>query len=155
MAGYITEVKRHLNKPDQSFRCEVLSREEGHLVLRYVSDREGRVGGEVFPSGSTTVAHYWEGRGYVGWRMHGPDGTLRGHLFHFCRDVRIGPDSVEYLDLLLDLWVSADGGLTVLDEDELADCVTEGRVSPGDLAWIASERQGLTERLGSVLTEMA
>lgn len=153
MADSITETKRHLNKPDESYRCEVLSREPGHLVLRYVSDRTGRIGEEVFPPGSVTYAHYWGGRGYVAWKMHGPDGHLKGHVFHICRDVRISKDTVDYQDLLLDLWVSPDGRVTVLDEDEVLACREEGSLSQGDLDWIEARRREVVDNLSRLIAE--
>lgn len=155
MPEYIIEIKRHLNKPDQSFRCEVLRRDPDHLTLRYVSDRPGRVGEEVFAPGSVTYAHYWAGRGYVAWRMHGPDGQLRGHVFHICRDVRIGLETVDYLDMLLDLWVSPGGKVTALDEDEVLDCAAQGLLNGQDLAWIEAQRERVLEHLGTILVEIA
>ncbi len=155
MAEYITEIKRHINKPDQTFRCEVLAREPGHLVLRYVSDRTGRIGEVTFAPGSTTYAHYWERRGYVAWRMHDPDGRLRGHVFHVCRDVRIGSDTVDYRDLLLDIWAEPDGGVVVLDEDEVRDCAARGLIGPEDLAWIEGRRREIVASLGTIIREMA
>jgi hypothetical protein len=155
MAEYITEIKRHVNKPDQTFRCEVLAREPGHLVLRYVSDRTGRIGDVTFPPGSTTYAHYWDGRGYVAWRMHGPDGRLKGHVFHVCRDVRIGPETVDYRDMLLDIWAEPDGRVVVLDEDEVRDCAARGLIGPEDLTWIEARRRDIVEGLGEIIREMA
>lgn len=155
MAEYITEIKRHINKPDQTFRCEVLAREPGHLVLRYVSDRAGRIGDETFAPGSTTYAHYWERRGYVAWRMHDPDGRLRGHVFHVCRDVRIGPDTVDYRDLLLDIWAEPDGRVVILDEDEVRDCAASGLIGPEDLAWIEDRKRDLVENLAEIVQEIA
>lgn len=154
MPETITEYKRHLNKPDQSYVCEVLTREPGHVVLRYVSDREGRIGEAVFPPGSTTVAHYWTGRGFVAWRMHGPDGRLIGHVFHICRDVKIEQGRVDYLDLLLDLWVSPEGEVRILDEDEVAACRDRGVLCKADLEWIELQRRQVIERLPNLLREV-
>ncbi|MBI2950466.1 DUF402 domain-containing protein [bacterium] len=154
MAEYVTEIKRHINKPDQTFRCEALARGPGHLVLRYVSDRTGRIGDVTFAPGSTTYAHYWEGRGYVAWRMHDPDGRLRGHVFHICRDVRIGAGVVDYRDMLLDIWVGADGGVIVLDEEEVRECAEKGLVSREDVAWIEGQRREVLARLEEIVQEI-
>ena len=47
------------------------------------------------------------------------DGKLKGWYCNIGRPAIIADDFVSYVDLALDLWVSADGTQTVLDEDEL------------------------------------
>lgn len=47
------------------------------------------------------------------------DGRLKGWYCNITKPAVIEDGSVSYVDLALDLWVSADGKQTVLDEDEL------------------------------------
>ncbi len=47
------------------------------------------------------------------------DGKLKGWYCNITKPAVIGDGSVSYVDLALDLWVSANGKQTVLDEDEL------------------------------------
>ncbi len=47
------------------------------------------------------------------------DGKLKGWYCNITKPAIIEDDSVSYVDLALDLWVSANGKQTVLDEDEL------------------------------------
>ncbi len=47
------------------------------------------------------------------------DGKFKGSYCNLCKPAVIEDDFVSYVDLALDLWVSADGKQTVLDEDEL------------------------------------
>ena len=47
------------------------------------------------------------------------DGKLKGWYCNITKPAVIEDGSVSYVDLALDLWVSADGRQTVLDEDEL------------------------------------
>ncbi len=49
------------------------------------------------------------------------DGKLKGWYCNIGKPAMIGKDFISYVDLALDLWVSADGKQTVLDEDELAE----------------------------------
>lgn len=49
------------------------------------------------------------------------DGSLKGWYCNITKPALIEADSVSYVDLALDLWVSADGSSKVLDEDELDD----------------------------------
>ena len=99
----------------------------------------------TFEVESTTYAYYKTGAGYVLWKMFGPDNTLKGHLFHVCRDQRVEEDRVEYLDLLLDLWLDTDGHMTILDRDEVEACAASGVIGEQDLAWIARQEQEITE----------
>ncbi len=46
------------------------------------------------------------------------DDRLKGWYCNIGRPARITDEAVSYVDLALDLWVSADGKQTVLDEDE-------------------------------------
>lgn len=47
------------------------------------------------------------------------DGKLKGWYCNITKPAVVEDGSVSYVDLALDLWVSADGKRTVLDEDEL------------------------------------
>ena len=47
------------------------------------------------------------------------DGKLKGWYCNIAKPAEITEDEVSYSDLILDLWVSADGKQTILDEDEL------------------------------------
>jgi hypothetical protein len=136
----IEEIKVHKNKETQRFRCRLLHREADYLVLSYHADKPGRVQDIIIPPGATTIAHYWAGRGYVLWRMYGPDRALIGTLFHICRDVTITKTSVQYLDLIVDIWISANGELRVLDKDELEECRQKGLVSGEERQWIEEQK---------------
>ena len=48
------------------------------------------------------------------------DGKLKGWYCNVGQPAVLTEDAVSYVDLALDLWVSADGKQTVLDEDEFA-----------------------------------
>ena len=137
----IEEIKIHKNKETQRFLCNVLHREAGYLVLSYRAEQPGRLHNIVIPGGSTTIAHYWAERGYVLWLMYGPDSSLIGTLFHICRDVTITETAVQYLDLIIDIWIPAHGAPRVLDEDELEECTQQGLVSNEESKWIEEQQE--------------
>lgn len=149
----ILEIKRHLNKPDESYPCDLLLRGQDYVVLKYVSDRPGRVGGVIIEAGSTTHAYYRAGQGYIVWKIGGPDGQLKGYLFHICKDLQVDEKRVEYLDMLLDLWIDPDGQLTVLDQDEVEACATKGVIGKEDLAWITSQELEITGNLSPIIAD--
>ncbi len=149
----ILEIKRHLNKPDESYLCDLFRQGNGYVVLKYVNESPGRVGAVSFDIGSTTYAYYRTGGGYVLWKMCGPDGQLKGYLFHICREQKVWEERVEYLDLLLDLWIDPDGRMTVLDREEVEMCAAQGVIGERDLAWIARQEQEITENVGQIISE--
>jgi len=124
------ETKRHINKPTQTYSCELIKHGQGWVLLRYVSQKAWNVVDTHLPKGSCTWAFYEEGASSVIWRMVNPKGQLLGHLFHICSDIRVESSGVDYLDLLLDVWIDAQGDAHLLDEDELAECVANQKISP-------------------------
>jgi hypothetical protein len=133
-----TEIKRHINKPDERYECDLIHLEPDRAVLRYISDRtfaSTRLG-VTFPPGCITIALYWHDRPYVFWGIFTPAGELLGHLVHICRDVEISGGTVSYLDMLLDLWFYPDGRHVVLDENEVAECLQSGLLAENDAAFI-------------------
>ena len=145
------EVKRHPDKPDAVFICELIVRTGDRVALKYVNARPGRVGDTVIRTGSVTYGYYRQGAGYVLWKMCDPEGRLLGHLFHVCRDVEVGDRCVSYVDLLLDLWFDPEGRLTVLDRDELTSCERRNLVSGRDMEWIARQEREIVAGVEGIL----
>ena len=140
MANIIREYKRHYNKLDQVFECDRIHLDSSLAVLRYVTDREYRVAGQVTETGSTTLAVYEQGNRTVFWKMLRPDGSFQGYLVHLCEPIEIRPGSVSYRDLMLDVWMGQDGELELLDEDDLRDALAAGQISTEAAAVIQRNR---------------
>jgi hypothetical protein len=139
-AHMVQERKRHLQKPDEFYWCTEVHREPGYLVLRYDVTEDSHLGQTPIPAGSVTFAHYRAGEPYVLWEMLGPDRALIGYCYHLSRPPEIARDHVEYVDLLLDLWFDAEGRLTVLDDDELAEAVAAGQVTVAEAVQVRAEQ---------------
>jgi hypothetical protein len=137
----IEEIKRHKNKPEQRFLCDLALRDQDHIVLVYHAASAGRIADIDIAPGSTTIAHYWQDGGYVLWRMFAADRTLIGSLFHICAHTDIQGTSVSYDDLMVDIWITPQGIARVLDEDELADAVKAGLVTDDEQVWIDKQKQ--------------
>jgi len=148
------EIKRHKNKPEQRFHCELLHRESGYAVLRYVAEKSGQIADISIVPGSTTVAHYWQDRPYVAWRMFDFNKSLIGTLFHICTNVCIREDHLTYDDLLLDIWIMPDGKIRVLDEDELQTCIAAGRISAFELNTIQRAHKHITGRHDEIISAL-
>ena len=107
-------------------------------MLRYVSESafaSTRLGG-TFPPGCITLALCEEGKSRVFRAIYSPDAELLGYFAHICREVAISDDEVDYLDLLLDIWFYPDGRHIILDEDEVAECHADGRLTDADTTYI-------------------
>jgi predicted RNA-binding protein associated with RNAse of E/G family len=140
----IQEVKRNLDKPDQTFLCRLLHREMGYVVLDYTTDRPYAAGETIIPSGSRTIGHYWAGAGYILWEMFGSEGSLLGYYIHFCRGPIVEDTLVEYTDLILDLWVDPDGTETLLDEDDLRKALRSGVITHEECGMVQRRRAEVT-----------
>lgn len=148
------ELKRHLNKPDEEYMCDLVARGADWVVLSYVSRRPWQVADTHLPSGSQTLAFYQTGVARVLWHMCAPSGELKGHLFHVCRDVCVKENGVCYLDLLLDIWIDSAGGVAVLDREEVDACHEAGQLSEADLQLIATEEKRIVAHWPELVREM-
>lgn len=137
----ILEVKRHLDGRHEVFTCQALAMTTERAIVRFVNPQP--VGtdpspgsGLALPAGTATTAFFWRRRHYNLYRFLAPDGRLLGHRFDVVDDVRLGRGRIEYLDLLLDVRMDADGRLWVEDEDEVAEYAARGLLTPQQVALI-------------------
>jgi len=151
--GTIQELKRHKNKPDERFSCTLLAYGADHTVLWYRAPTPGAVRNILLPAGTSTIAHYWNDRAYVLWRMFYPCGAQAGTLLHICCEVCMTPEQISYLDLIVDIWIAPSGAVQVLDEDELEYCVATGIVSGCEQTWIMDQKQMLLATHAHIIAE--
>ncbi len=150
----ITEVKRHLDGRVERFDCLLVTRRPQLIVVRFDHRRTRRAGGLLIPAGSRSYGFFWRRRGYVLYRIVGPDGSLIAHRFDVVEDVRLG-DAVSYTDLLLDVWIDPEGRVWVEDEEEVAEHGRHGLLSPAQRARIERTQALLLRRHGSIGREAA
>ena len=76
----------------------------------------------VFKTGDRFVEYYYSDRWYNIFEIcDRDDGHVKGWYCNIGMPAEIEDGVVSYVDLALDLWVSADGEQIVLDEDEFAE----------------------------------
>ncbi|HLO15771.1 MAG TPA: DUF402 domain-containing protein [Anaerolineales bacterium] len=98
----------------------LLNRDEHSVTLEALFDRADMPFMDVvFKTGDRFVETYYTDRWYNIFviRDH-EDGNIKGWYCNIGKPAVIEDGVVSYVDLALDLWVSADGKQTVLDEDE-------------------------------------
>jgi predicted RNA-binding protein associated with RNAse of E/G family len=113
----ILEVKRRLDGTVRTYPCEAAEIADDHAVLLYRLPGQGRVAGLTLPAGTLTVAYYWAGRPYNVYHWIAPSGETLAHYFNLSGPVNIGPERLEWEDLEVDVLVTPDGRVQILDED--------------------------------------
>jgi uncharacterized protein len=98
----------------------MLRRDEHSVVLEALFDRlDMPFMDVVFKTGDRFVEYYYTDRWYNIFAIHDrEDGKVKGWYCNVGEPAVIEDGVVSYVDLALDLWVSANGKQTVLDEDE-------------------------------------
>jgi predicted RNA-binding protein associated with RNAse of E/G family len=119
----ITVIKRNLQGQEVWRYTGTITRRDAsaiHLEAPF-NGREFEFMGVTVRRGDPFVEVYYTDRWYNIFEIHGPDGTLKGWYCNIGKPaVEEAEGIISYVDLALDLWVSADGVQTVLDEDEFA-----------------------------------
>ncbi len=138
----VLEVKRRLDGTVRTYSCEAVEVADEHAVLLYRLPGPGRVADLALPAGTLTVAYYWTDRPYNVYHWiaptepgctasrtppndprgaanvaNAPSGETLGYYFNLSGPVRIGRDRLEWEDLEVDVLVTPDGRVRVLDED--------------------------------------
>ena len=104
------------------YEGDVLRRNENSVTLEALFTREDMPFMDViFKKGDRFVEYYFTDRWYNIFTIHDrEDGKVKGWYCNIGKPAEIEDGIVSYVDLALDLWVSAEGKQTLLDEDEFA-----------------------------------
>jgi protein associated with RNAse G/E len=99
----------------------VLSRTDTAVILEAFFNREDAPFMEItLKNGDRFVETFYADRWYNIFEIYDrDDGRLKGWYCNIGKPAVLEDGAVSYVDLALDLWVSADGKQTVLDEDEM------------------------------------
>ncbi len=113
------EIKHTLSGKRETYSCELLAREPGFGMLRYVVDREYGIAGHRLRPGDVTHALYWEDRPYTlyVWDLRDRGGRL--FYFNLADSIALRRGEFAWRDLAIDVLIDAAGTISVLDEHEL------------------------------------
>lgn len=98
----------------------LVMRDETFIKLEALFDRADMpLGDVILKTGDRFVEYYYTDRWYNIFVIYDrADGRIKGWYCNVGKPAVIEDGVVSYVDLALDLWISADGRQTVLDEDE-------------------------------------
>ena len=99
----------------------VLRREENAVTLKALFNRDDMPFMDItLKRNDRFVETFYSDRWYNIFEIYDrDDDKFKGWYCNICKPAIIEDDFISYVDLALDLWVSANGEQTVLDEDEL------------------------------------
>ena len=102
------------------YEGDVLQRDKNSVTLEALFTREDMPFMDVvFKKGDRFVEYYFTDHWYNIFMIHDrDDGKIKGWYCNIGKPAEIADGIVSYVDLALDLWVSANGKQTMLDEDE-------------------------------------
>ena len=98
----------------------------------------------LIKQGTVSFEHFWRDRWYNIFRFHEPDGALRNYYCNVAMPFTLEGETLEFVDLDIDVVVWSDGRVEVLDRDDFeVNSVKFGY--PEDV--IAAAEQSLAELL--------
>ena len=117
------------------YEGDVLQRRENSVTLEALFTREATpVVDVIFKKDDRFVEYFYADRWYNIFTVHDREnGNTKGWYCNVSKPAEIETDVVSYVDLALDLWVSANGQQTVLDEDEFAELDLSAELSAAAL----------------------
>jgi predicted RNA-binding protein associated with RNAse of E/G family len=145
----ILEVKRTLDGAVHTFPCTAVEVTPHHAVLLYAISKGRRIADVELPAGTVTVAYYWADRPYNVYHWVAPRVETLAWYFNASGPVRIGGGRVEWEDLEVDVLVTPDLRVQVLDEERLPADLAEPR-----RAEIAAARRRILDDHAAVTHEI-
>ena len=131
------------------YEGNILERNESSVILEALFTREDMPFMDVvFKRDDRFVEYFYVDRWYNIFEIHDrDDGEIKGWYCNIGMPAVIEDGVVSYVDLALDLWVSADGKQTVLDEDEFENLGLNDGLRTGALNGLKQLRHLFAARL--------
>ena len=135
--------KNPAGKVTYEYEGELLIHEGSEIKLEALFDRVDMPFQDVvFKTGDRFVEYYYTDRWYNIFAIHDrEDDTVKGWYCNIGKPALIEDGIVSYVDLALDLWVSAAGVQTVLDEDEFEALNLDDELKNGALTGLEELKQ--------------
>ncbi len=113
---------RKLNYEDKEtwrWSGELVDRRDGVMVIDALFNAPPRdLGYMKLENTDLFHEYYYSDRWFNIFQVFGADGTLKGWYCNICKPARFLGDQIDFVDMVLDVFVYPDGRPLVLDEDE-------------------------------------
>jgi len=142
----ITVLKKNLaGEVTWQYEGVVLHREENKITLEALFNRDDMPFMDiVLKRNDRFVETFYSDRWYNIFEIYDrDDGRIKGWYCNIGKPAALEDGIVSYVDLALDLWVSADGRQTILDEDEFEELGLDDDTRQNALAGLEGLRQSL------------
>ena len=118
----ITVTKKDVQgKPKIQYQGEVLERlSHGIVIQASWTLPKKELGYASFEPGDRFIEYYYTDRWFNIFDISSADGVHKGWYCNVAEPAVSSDDSIEQVDLLLDVWVNPNGETLILDEDEFA-----------------------------------
>lgn len=134
MAGEDVVVRKLNYEGKETWRWSgrLVDRRDGVMVVDALFNAPSRDLGYM-KLDSTDLFHefYYAGRWFNVFQVFGADGALKGWYCNVCKPAEFQDHQIDFVDMVLDVFVYPDGKLLVLDEDDFAE-KEAGIYSPED-----------------------
>lgn len=145
----IVEIKHTLAGQEKRFACMRLAGDERHVAVLWVAREPMHVHGVDLPAGTISFGHFWADRFYNVYHWVDVAQRTVGLYFNIADQTRIGPDRLEWRDLVVDVLATPSGRLDVLDEDELPPVL-----APELAAHLAAGKAAILDAPAAVIAEV-
>lgn len=145
----ITVLKRNLEgEVTWQYEGRVLQREANIVVLEAFFNRDDMpFMGVVLKRGDRFVETFYADRWYNVFEIYDRDDSkFKGWYCNIGFPAVIEKETVSYIDLALDLWVSAEGAQTVLDEDEFLEMSLDERTRTHAIDALEALKRGFANK---------
>jgi len=142
----ITVLKKNLaGEVTWQYEGVVLHREENKITLEALFNRDDMPFMDIMlKRNDRFVETFYSDRWYNIFEIYDrDDGRIKGWYCNIGKPAVLEDGIVSYVDLALDLWISADGKQTVLDEDEFEELELDDDTRQNALAGLEGLRQSL------------
>ncbi len=107
----------------------------------------------LFEPDDTWIETFFHEKWYNIFRIASGKGELKGFYINIAKPPVIGPDTIDWEDLAIDLWVRPDESYLILDEDEFEELVLDLETREKALGAL-EEVKTLIEKLEGPLSEL-
>jgi len=116
---FCNERKKYLLGDEIVYPCELITLRDEFGILKYLVNRQHKVGSLIIPPETISYAFYWTDRPYVLYSWFNKDSQAIGYYFNVADSIALLPHEFSWRDLIVDILILPTRQIEILDEDEI------------------------------------